>query len=425
MPKQFLRIGITALLASVLLLRGYGTPPITGAAGTQGTPTYGSAVSVDHVAGVVSAVDDHSITLQRSGGAVTLRVAPRAIVLLADGTIGQIGQLPIGVFVMIWVRGNAGGTPQVTAIAVLNRDVLAAGEPAQTPATSPTPTSSTAVQAVNGTIFSLTSSTLGLTTLDGTQTTYPLAGSISVYVDGQRSTLGAVAPPVQARVYLRAAPGRTLSVIGIIVGGEGAATASATPAASQTGSPSGSVSALNGTITAISSAGLSFTAADGTQAVYPFSPHVSIKVNGHSGGLSLLPLPQQARIYLRTTPGGTPMLVGVVVGSEGTVAATATIPPGSPVPAASPTAESTGINGTITAVSATGLSFTAADGSQTTYAWGSHVSIVVHGHNGGLSELPLPQAAHIYVRSVPGAEPVLLAVVVGGETTPSTATPTN
>ncbi len=368
--------------------------------GTGGTHN-AAAASVARFTGAIVSIDQTSVAVRLSGGVRTLPLAQQVVVLLMDGTLGTVSQVEPGQYALIYVHDGYSAAATVTAIVVLGQAGHSTAAATSTPAA--TATASAVTTAVNGTITAIDQTSLTLSTGDGTRT-YALGQQVSVRIHGQTSTISQITVPAYARVYMRTATGSSYPVvIGVMVGEGTAATVSPTATQART-----SYSAITGTVTAIDSTSLTITTADGSH-TYALGPQVSVRVNGQSGTLSQLMLPQQARVYIRLVAGSEPAVVAVIVG-ETTAAPTAT-------PAVSPTAAPekatySVLTGTVGAIDSTSLTLTNGDGSHT-YALAPQASVrLANGTRGTVTSVTTGMHVEIYLRSAAGATPLVVGIVV-------------
>jgi len=289
-----------------------------------------------------------------------------------------------------------------------------AGDSTGTGGSSAAPTAS--VARVSGVIVAIDQASVTFRT-SSTSRTVPLSSQVLVLLlDGSLGTVAQVQSGEYALLYIHGAYGATPQVTAIVLLGvapPAVSSAAATPTPS--GTPSGTVTACNGTIIALDQTSLTLSTSAVTQ-TYALASQVSVRINGQAGTLSQIVPPQQARVYLRIV-GSYPVIIGVIVGGEA-----------SAVPTATPTTSATkptysALNGTIIALDQTSLTLSTSSGTQT-YALASQVSVRINGQTGTLAQITPPQEARVYLRAVAGADPTVVGVIVGGEATASpTAVP--
>jgi hypothetical protein len=381
-------INLCCLLALLLLTISASPVRVRAANSSDATPPGSTTTTeISRINAVIGTIGPSSITVQTKGNTKTFATDPHVIVLLLDGTLGTLDQVQPGEYAILYLRGAYGPAPTVTAIVLLGL-----------PTSAPTPTASTtgAVTAVNGTITAASPTSITLQTSAGS-TTYQVSTTVSVRINGQPAHMSQLAPPTTARVYLRAQAGGDPMVIGVLVGGESSTVSTATPG------PVATYRVITGTITAVSSSGVTVTTGEGTH-TYALGPTYSVKVNGQTTGLSELSLPATAHVYLRIAADTTLTVVGVVIGSESTAVASPTAQVSKPT--------YTTMTGTVSAISATSVTLTTSDGTHT-FPLAANVSVrLADRQRGSITAITAGTQVEVYVRASADSSPTVVGIIV-------------
>ena len=298
------------------------------------------------------------------------------------------------------------------------------------------------VARISGTVLSIDRARITVQSADGVQT-LPLArGLLVLRLDGSLGSVSAVRANERALVYVRGDAGLRPTVIAIVLLGDvsqmpidppSTPEATVVPVTTPADSPTatfGGISTQNGTIIAVDlrAETLTLTTGDGT-AAYQLASDVSVRIDGQRGtivDLAQSALPAQARVYLRSSDGSSPVVIGVIITGDETptsaVSPTSTDTP-SPLPASTLTSPSYSVvNGTIVALDSQpgSQSLTlSTDAGTSTYALAANVSVRINGRYGTLDEITPPVQARVYLRSANGAVPVVAGVIVGDEAVPT------
>jgi hypothetical protein len=275
-----------------------------------------SSVPVRHLYGTIMAIDAQSLTVQSSGAAQTFPLAQQVNVLLASGDLGTVAQVTAGTQAMVYLRSVNGAPPAVSALAILGTGP-STGETHSGDSTGSgvgTTSGHGNGAVLTGVITAIGNGKLTVQTSEGART-YPLASQVSIRLaGGMRGTLDQVTTDVQATIYLRAGDNGTLLVVGIIIGGNDAAsTASPTPGTTAQSTSYGRVTKLTGTITAIGNGSLTIQAELGL-VTYSIAPQVTImRAGGQASTLDQITVGTVVHLYVRSIDGSAPMVVGIII----------------------------------------------------------------------------------------------------------------